>query len=104
MKVVVTHLKAPWPTGARLGDVVEVGQGLPGCFAGKCSPAHDAAEAAHTYVPSEREPTVAELRAKLDVVLAENAALKALLEAGGGAEAVVTGGGGSGPIKPSRAR
>lgn len=52
----------------------------------------------------------------MESLRSENAALKALLEAGGGgsgpikpqgepgAEAFVAGGGGSGPIKPSRAR
>lgn len=95
MKVVVTHLKAPWPAGARLGDVVEVGDRVPTAFEGKCSPAHEAADVHHTYTPAEREPSVEELRAKLDAALAENAALKALLEAGGG---------GSGPIKPNAAK
>lgn len=48
----------------------------------------------------------------MESLRSENAALKALLEAGGpikpqvetGTEAIVAGGGGSGPIKPSRAR
>lgn len=49
----------------------------------------------------------------MESLRSENAALKALLEAGGGGsgpirpqadEAVVAGGGGSGPIRPSRAR
>lgn len=50
MKVVVTHLKAPWPPGSRPGDVVElIGDVVPGWAAGKCRPATqseaDAAEA-----------------------------------------------------------
>lgn len=52
MKVTVTHTKAPWPEGVKLGDVVEVGDSMPGCFVGKCSPAEDKAKAAHTYKPA----------------------------------------------------
>lgn len=51
MKVTITHLKAPWPAGARIGDVVDVGASLPGCFAGKCKPVADDAEASHEYDP-----------------------------------------------------
>lgn len=51
MKVTITHMKAPWPAGAAVGDVVDVGAAVPGCFLGKCTPAGDDAEAAHTYEP-----------------------------------------------------
>lgn len=51
MKVVITNLKAPWPAGAAMGSVVEVGEHLPGCLVGKCKPAEDGAEAAHRYEP-----------------------------------------------------
>ena len=36
MKVKVTHLKAPWPAGAGVGDVVEFAGALPEWAAGKC--------------------------------------------------------------------
>jgi hypothetical protein len=62
MKVVITNLKAPWPAGARLGDVVEVGDAVPGCLVGKCKPADQAAEAAHTYSPTLPAPVLAETR------------------------------------------
>ena len=40
MKARITHLKAPWPSGAKVGDVVEVERISP-AFVGKCSPASD---------------------------------------------------------------
>lgn len=61
MKVAITHMKAPWPAGAAIGDVVEVGDAVPGCFVGKCKPADDGAEAAHAYeAPAPLALTVAE--------------------------------------------
>lgn len=46
MKVTITHLKAPWPVGAKPGDVVELaGSAIPGWAAGKCTPAPDDAKA-----------------------------------------------------------
>ena len=37
MKVRITFMKAPWPQGAGVGDVVEVkGDVIPGWAAGKC--------------------------------------------------------------------
>jgi hypothetical protein len=49
MKVVITQMKAPWPGGAKPGDVVDL-QGrdaIPGWAAGKCRPAEADAEATH---------------------------------------------------------
>lgn len=43
MKVRITHLKAPWPEGALVGDVLEV-RVLPAWAIGKCEPAEDDAE------------------------------------------------------------
>lgn len=43
MKLTITHLKAPWPEGAKVGDVVEFA-GLPAWAVGKCKPADDEAE------------------------------------------------------------
>lgn len=52
MKVIVTHLKAPWPAGAAVGSVVELlGDTMPGCFVGKCTPAEADAEATHAWEP-----------------------------------------------------
>jgi hypothetical protein len=64
MKVTVTHLKAPWPEGAAVGQVVDLPgvDKMPGWAAGKCTPADDDAEAAHVWVapqPVEAEPAAA---------------------------------------------
>lgn len=40
----ITHLKAPWPLGAVVGDVVDLPE-VPVWGAGKCKPAADGAEA-----------------------------------------------------------
>lgn len=48
MKVTVTHLKAAWPEGTKVGDTVELpGDSLPSWAAGKCVPfaAEEKAEA-----------------------------------------------------------
>lgn len=44
MRVVITHLKAPWPEGAKVGDVVDVGAEIPGWAVGKCLPSAGNAE------------------------------------------------------------
>jgi hypothetical protein len=52
MKVKITSVKAPWPSGAQVGDVVEFeGDKAPAWAAGKFTPAPDDAEAAHKYLP-----------------------------------------------------
>lgn len=57
MKVIITHLKAPWPAGAGVNSVVELpGDKIPGCFVGKCIAAADKAEATHAWEP--RAPVV----------------------------------------------
>lgn len=61
MKVVITHLKAPWPAGAAVGDVVDLVDcaAIPGWAAGKCEAAADDATAAHVWakpVPAATEP------------------------------------------------
>lgn len=35
MKIKITHLKAPWPEGAKVGDVLEVSEVAPWAL-GKC--------------------------------------------------------------------
>lgn len=44
MLYVITHLKAPWPLGAVVGDVLELGS-VPSWAIGKCKPAPEDAEA-----------------------------------------------------------
>jgi hypothetical protein len=43
VKVKITHLKAAWPAGANVGDVLEL-DGVPAWAVGKCVPAADDAE------------------------------------------------------------
>jgi hypothetical protein len=42
VKVRITHLKAPWPSGFGVGDVIDVDAITP-ALAGKCEPVADAA-------------------------------------------------------------
>jgi len=52
MKVRVTNLKGPWPTGAKVGDVVAFdGEAMPAWAAGKCALAPDDANEAFRYEP-----------------------------------------------------
>lgn len=43
MKVTITHLKADWPAGAKIGDVIEL-ESVPAWAVGKCTPTADDAE------------------------------------------------------------
>lgn len=40
MKLRITKLKAPWPVGAKVGDVIDL-PAVPAWAAGKCEPAPD---------------------------------------------------------------
>lgn len=62
MKVTITHLKAPWPAEAKVGDVVDlVGvSAVPDWAAGKCTPADGDAKAAHSLKPRKLEPSARE--------------------------------------------
>ncbi len=52
MKIIVKSLKAAWPEGVKLGDVVSVdSEVIPDSLVGKCSPAPDDAESVAEYVP-----------------------------------------------------
>jgi hypothetical protein len=51
MKYVITFLKAPWPLGARVGDVIELDH-VPAWAVGKCSPAADDAEVTVSFAPA----------------------------------------------------
>ncbi|MCT9812424.1 hypothetical protein N0K08_17410 [Acidovorax sp. Be4] len=53
MKVIIQTLKAPWPTGAKVGDVVSFeGEVAPAWAVGKYALAPDGAEADHKYEPA----------------------------------------------------
>jgi hypothetical protein len=53
MKVTITHMKAPWPAGAGVGDTVELeGEAVPAWAKGKCVQAADDAE---VFVPAQAE-------------------------------------------------
>lgn len=53
MKVTITHMKAPWPEGAKVGDVVQFeGDAAPAWALGKFAHADDDARADHKYVPA----------------------------------------------------
>lgn len=53
MKVRITHLKAPWPAGAKVGDVVQFEGKAPAWALGKFVEAGDDARADHVYEPAE---------------------------------------------------
>jgi hypothetical protein len=73
MKVTITALKAPWPEGSKVGSVVELeGDTIPAWAAGKC-----------TRVP---DGFVAAPAPDVEALQAENAALRAMLEANKPAE------------------
>lgn len=55
MKVRIDVLKAPWPEGARVGDVVEV-QSITPAFAGKCSQVGDDVEATVAFALPDADP------------------------------------------------
>lgn len=50
MKLKITHLKAPWPQGAVIGDVLELDQ-VPGWALGKCERVADDAEVTVSLAP-----------------------------------------------------
>jgi hypothetical protein len=70
MKLTITHLKAPWPTGAVVGDVIELAS-VPTWAVGKCAPADDGATVtvgavqaapAAQVVQAKQEPSIDDLR------------------------------------------
>lgn len=66
MKVQITHLKAPWPAGAGVGDVVELQAAeVPAWALGKCIPA---AADATVSVPAAEAPAAPAAGAALDAV------------------------------------
>lgn len=63
MKLTITHLKAPWPTGAVVGDVIELAS-VPAWSVGKCAPADDSA--AVTVGAVQAAPAVAKQEPSID--------------------------------------
>lgn len=70
MLLTITHLKAPWPSGAVVGDVIELAS-VPAWAVGKCAPADDGAAVtvgvvqaapAAQVVQSKQEPSADDLR------------------------------------------
>lgn len=101
MKARITNLKAPWPAGAAVGDVVAFHIGsVPVWAVGKCAPvAEDSDEVvAHLITPAatqvaeddKADPVsrvVAEAQAHIDRLKAEHEAQVAELQAAGQAKA-----------------
>lgn len=74
MRVRITHLKAPWPAGSGVGDVVDIpGAEVPPWAAGKCAPA--VGEPAAEFLTNPEPQVVA--------AVDERDALRAQLEAMG---------------------
>ena len=67
MKLTITHLKAPWPAGAVVGDVIELAA-VPVWALGKCAPADDSAVvtvgAKPAVIDAASEPSIDDLRAQ----------------------------------------
>lgn len=55
MLYVITHLKAPWPHGAVVGDVLDLEE-VPAWALGKCKPAEEGAEASLIDATSDSGP------------------------------------------------
>lgn len=56
MKVRIEVLKAPWPAGAKVGDVVEIaGDRIPTSLAGKCVKVEDDTPATIAYPKAEEK-------------------------------------------------
>ena len=71
MKVRIDVLKAPWPAGAKVGDVIEVERISP-AFVGKCSPVSDDEPVTASF--AETEFVVQEVAEAGDVVVVEQPA------------------------------
>lgn len=76
MKLTITHLKAPWPAGAVVGDVIELAS-VPAWAVGKCAPADDGASVTvgGTLIDEGGMPSAAESEPSIDDLRAQAAAL-----------------------------
>lgn len=65
MRVLVTALKAPWPAGTQIGDIVDLPgrAAVPEWAVGKCEPAPASAEPAAQREPAEATTAPATKRA-----------------------------------------
>lgn len=70
MKVRIDVLKAPWPAGAKVGDVVVVEHISP-AFVGKCSEVSDDTEVTISFDKAEPEFVVQEVAEGLDATSEE---------------------------------
>lgn len=70
----ITHLKAPWPAGAGVGDVIELAS-VPAWALGKCAPAGADAEATVSFAAPEPEGGQAPVAADREAMEAEAKAL-----------------------------
>lgn len=52
MKLTITHMKAPWPAGAKVGDVLDL-PAVPAWAVGKCKRAADDARVTVGAKPAE---------------------------------------------------
>ena len=73
MRVRITHLKAPWPAGSGVGDVVDItGAEVPSWAAGKCAQAVGEPAAEFLTNPEPQLPAAADerdaLRSQLEAV------------------------------------
>lgn len=55
MKVRITHLKAPWPAGASVGDVAQFDGGIAAWAVGKCVPVGEDVPVTATPLPAPPE-------------------------------------------------
>lgn len=76
MKLTITHLKAPWPTGAVVGDVIELAS-VPTWAVGKCALADNGAAVTvgGTLIDEGSMPSAAESEPSIDDLRAQAAAL-----------------------------
>lgn len=66
MKLTITHLKAPWPAGAAIGDVIDL-PSVPPWALGKCAPAAEDAVATVAFgdqadAPADKPDTKAKVK------------------------------------------
>lgn len=86
MKLTITHLKAPWPEGAKVGDVIDL-PAVPTWAVGKCTQAADDADvtlgalAAVDAVITEADAEATQAAAALAEADAQAEQEKAALEA-----------------------
>ena len=70
MRVQITHLKAPWPDGAVVGDVLDL-PAVPVWAVGKCKQVDDDAELTIVDNSDYKAPDVDDEEAKIAAALAE---------------------------------